>query len=105
MGIPLGISEEFLREGQEIVSVDGEPTTGWSAVNLQLVRRLGETGTVRVGVLEPGSSTESAHGITLKDWLKGEGEPDPIQSLGLRPWRCVRPAHVLRHGPDPGARR
>ncbi len=76
-----------LRDGQEIVSVDGEPTTGWSAVNLQLVRRLGETGTVRVGVLEPGSTTESSHAVTLKDWLKGEGEPDPIQSLGLRPWR------------------
>jgi regulator of sigma E protease len=33
-----------LTSGQEIVSVDGEATSGWAAVNLQLVRRLGETG-------------------------------------------------------------
>lgn len=30
-----------LSPGQEIISIDGEPTTGWAAVNLQLVRRLG----------------------------------------------------------------
>ncbi|WP_069973995.1 RIP metalloprotease RseP, partial [Pseudomonas putida] len=35
--------------GQEIVSIDGKATSGWSAVNLQLVRRLGESGTLQVG--------------------------------------------------------
>ncbi len=30
-----------LRAGQEIVAVNGEATSGWAAVNLQLVRRLG----------------------------------------------------------------
>ncbi|CAI8875581.1 RIP metalloprotease RseP [Pseudomonas soli] len=73
--------------GQEIVSIDGKPTNGWSAVNLQLVRRLGESGTLRVGVLDEGATTERQLDITLNNWLKGADEPDPIQSLGLRPWR------------------
>ncbi|QXH57766.1 RIP metalloprotease RseP [Pseudomonas maumuensis] len=73
--------------GQEIVSIDGKPTTGWSAVNLQLVRRLGESGTLRVGVLDEGATVERQLDITLNNWLKGADEPDPIQSLGLRPWR------------------
>ncbi|WP_313048580.1 RIP metalloprotease RseP [Pseudomonas soli] len=73
--------------GQEIVSIDGKPTNGWSAVNLQLVRRLGESGTLRVGVLDEGAATERQLDITLNNWLKGADEPDPIQSLGLRPWR------------------
>ncbi|MDR6713970.1 regulator of sigma E protease [Pseudomonas hunanensis] len=76
-----------LSAGQEIVSVDGKPTNGWSAVNLQLVRRLGESGTLRVGVLDEGATAERQHDIVLKSWLKGADEPDPIQSLGLRPWR------------------
>lgn len=73
--------------GREIVSIDGKPTNGWSAVNLQLVRRLGESGTLRVGVLDEGATTERQLDITLNNWLKGADEPDPIQSLGLRPWR------------------
>lgn len=76
-----------LNVGQEIVSIDGKPTNGWSAVNLQLVRRLGESGTLRVGVVDEGATAERQHEIQLNQWLKGADEPDPIQSLGLRPWR------------------
>ncbi|AZF09594.1 Intramembrane protease RasP/YluC, implicated in cell division based on FtsL cleavage [Pseudomonas sp. R2-37-08W] len=77
--------------GQEIVSIDGEPTTGWGAVNLQLVRRLGESGTVNVVVREPDSSAESPRELALDHWLQGADEPDPIKSLGIRPWRPALP--------------
>ncbi|QXI32808.1 MULTISPECIES: sigma E protease regulator RseP [Pseudomonas] len=76
-----------LAAGQEIVSVDGKATSGWSAINLQLVRRLGESGTLQLGVRDEGSSAERQLPIKLDHWLKGADEPDPIQSLGLRPWR------------------
>ncbi|MEG8202384.1 RIP metalloprotease RseP [Pseudomonas sp. 5FOS] len=76
-----------LTAGQEIVSIDGKPTNGWSAVNLQLVRRLGESGTLQVGVREEGASAERQLQVKLDNWLKGADEPDPIQSLGLQPWR------------------
>lgn len=77
--------------GQEIVSIDGEPTTGWGAVNLQLVRRLGESGTVNVVVREQDSTTETPRELALDRWLKGADEPDPIKSLGIRPWRPALP--------------
>ncbi|AZF46603.1 MULTISPECIES: sigma E protease regulator RseP [unclassified Pseudomonas] len=80
-----------LLAGQEIVSIDGEPTTGWGAVNLQLVRRLGESGTVNVVVREPDSSAESPRELALDHWLQGADEPDPIKSLGIRPWRPALP--------------
>ena len=76
-----------LQSGQEIVSVNGQSTTGWAAVNLQLVRRLGESGTLDIGVLEPGSTVESPKRVQLSNWLRGADEPDPIASLGIRPWR------------------
>jgi regulator of sigma E protease len=78
-----------LQAGQEIVAINGKPTTGWAAVNLQLVTRLGETGQLDVAVREPGSSVDSLRRIELDNWLRGADEPDPIASLGIRPWRPV----------------
>ncbi|WP_448652632.1 sigma E protease regulator RseP [Pseudomonas fluorescens] len=77
--------------GQEIVSIDGEPTTGWGAVNLQLVRRMGESGTINVVVREQDSTAETPRELALDHWLKGADEPDPIKSLGIRPWRPALP--------------
>ena len=76
-----------LQAGQEIVAVDGEPTSGWAAVNLQLVRRLGESGSLSIAVREQGSTADSPRQVALDNWLRGVDEPDPIASLGIRPWR------------------
>lgn len=72
---------------QEIVAVNGKPVSGWGEVNLQLVRRLGESGQLDVTVREVGSSAERRLQIPLQNWLKGVEEPDPITALGIRPWR------------------
>ena len=95
-----------LSAGQEIVAVDGEPTSGWSAVNLQLVRRLGESGTIALKVREHGSTTDTSHQLALDNWLKGAEEPDPIKSLGIRPWRPALPpvlAEIDPKGPAQAA--
>ena len=73
--------------GAEVLAVDGEPTRGWSEVNLQLIRRLGETGILRLRLQEPGSSVVSERTLPLAAWLKGVEEPDPLAALGIRPWR------------------
>ncbi|WP_434672720.1 RIP metalloprotease RseP [Pseudomonas sp. R1-15] len=80
-----------LGAGQEIVAIDGEPTSGWAAVNLQLVRRLGESGSLQLLVREQGSTADSPRELMLDNWLKGADEPDPIRSLGIRPWRPALP--------------
>ncbi|MCE4070091.1 MULTISPECIES: sigma E protease regulator RseP [Pseudomonas] len=76
-----------LASGQEVVAVDGEAVDGWSSVNLQLVRRLGETGELSVTVLEKGSSVPAVHQVRISSWLKNEDSPDPIGGLGIQPWR------------------
>ncbi|MEB2518006.1 RIP metalloprotease RseP [Pseudomonas sp. YuFO20] len=80
-----------LNAGQEIVAIDGEPTFGWAAVNLQLVRRLGESGSLQLLVREQGTTVDSPRELVLDNWLKGADEPDPIRSLGIRPWRPALP--------------
>lgn len=76
-----------LQPGQEIVEIDDEPVSGWSGVNMELVRRLGETGSLNIRVTGEGGT--SAHTVDLVAWLKGSDEPDPVRSLGIRPWRPV----------------
>ncbi|MNZ29404.1 Regulator of sigma-E protease RseP [compost metagenome] len=80
-----------LAAGQELVSVDGEAVDGWGAVNLQLVRRLGESGEVSVGVVEQGSSLPVLHRVQISSWLKNADNPDPIGGLGIQPWRPAVP--------------
>lgn len=89
-----------LGAGQEIVAIDGEPTSGWAAVNLQLVRRLGESGSLQVQVREQGSTAQSSRDLTLDNWLKGADEPDPIRSLGIRPWRPALPPILAELDPQ-----
>ena len=85
---PGSIAEQAgLMPGQEIVAVNGERTDGWAGVNLQLIRRLGESGVLDLHVRELQGSTEQHLQLQLSDWLKGAEEPDPIGSLGIRPWR------------------
>ncbi|PMZ42752.1 zinc metallopeptidase RseP, partial [Pseudomonas sp. GW247-3R2A] len=67
------------------------PTSGWAAVNLQLIRRLGESGSIQLLVREQGSTADSPRELMLDKWLKGADEPDPIRSLGIRPWRPALP--------------
>lgn len=92
-----------LAAGQEIVAVDGEETFGWAAVNLQLVRRLGESGRLKVTVRDNGSSVAQTRQVVLEDWLNGIDEPDPIAALGIRPWRPAIPPLLGRLDPKGAA--
>lgn len=76
-----------LHAGAEIVAVDGEPTRSWNEVNLQLLRRLGESGELRLAVLEPGSTVVGEYRLPLSAWLAGVEEPEPLAALGIRTWR------------------
>ncbi|MFC0709276.1 RIP metalloprotease RseP [Azorhizophilus paspali] len=88
-----------IRAGEEVLAVDGEETSGWAAVNLQMIHRLGETGTLEVTVREAGSSVTTRHQLVIRDWLEGVDEPDPIASLGIRPWRPALPPVLAQLDP------
>lgn len=95
-----------LEAGAELLAVDGQLTPGWADVNLQLIRRLGESGSLRLRLLEPGSSIEIERTLSLDSWLRGADEPDVLGSLGIRPWMpLVEPllSHIDPQGPAKAA--
>lgn len=75
-----------LRVGEEIIAVDAVPTPTQEAVFEQLLRRLGESGTLNLTTLGP-DHAERSYSLPLHDWLKGTHEPDPFADLGFELYR------------------
>lgn len=76
-----------LESGQEIIAVDGEPTTTWQALGGQLVRRIGEYGTIRFVVSYPDSNLLYHSEAELNGWDIDTRDPDPIGSIGITLYR------------------
>ena len=72
-----------LQTGEELVSVDGEPTPTRQAVSMQLLNRLGESGEIRLGLSVPGSNHVREAVVPVTDWLKEQEEPDLPGGLGF----------------------
>ena len=71
-----------LRSGEEIVAIDGRITPSWNDVALALAAHLGETGSIEVRTRQNGATR--THLLGVREWLRGETDPDPIEALGIR---------------------
>ncbi len=71
---------------QEIIAVDGQETSSWQDVNYQLIKRLGETGTLDIQV-----KAGSHHELAITQWLSDAEEPNPLKALGFSPYRPTVP--------------
>lgn len=69
--------------GQEILAVDGVPTSTGQAVMEQLFMRLGETGTLELRMAQPQSDLKFDLVIPLESWLSNAQDPDPASGLGF----------------------
>lgn len=81
-----------LREGQEIVAVDGRATPTQSAVFAALVSRIGDSGELRLSVRRMGDSVVQTVSVDLHRWLSDAAEPDILGSLGFA---FDHPPHVM----------
>ena len=74
-----------LEPGLEIVSVDGESARSWQQVTMALAGRLGDSGSIELGVRRPGAESIRQVGLAIDDWHRGVDEPDLLASLGIEP--------------------
>ncbi len=72
-----------LRGGEEIVAVDGVPVAQWMDVYRNILKRVGDTGTLTLEISTRSGESHS-HEFQLENWLRGEGEPDVLAELGIR---------------------
>jgi regulator of sigma E protease len=89
-----------LRPGDEILQVDGSITRTWQDVNLQLLDRLGESGSLQLVVKTAESSAERNISIPLQRWLAGASEPNLLDNLGITPFHQTLAAQIGEVLPD-----
>ena len=72
-----------LEVGQEIVAVDGKPTPTVAALNLRLLDRLGDSGSVTLSAKYPPSDVIYVSEAPINRWLADQEAPSPISGLGI----------------------
>ncbi|MDX1490547.1 MAG: RIP metalloprotease RseP [Pseudohongiellaceae bacterium] len=75
--------EAGLRPNDEIVAVDGVPTTIWQDVSMQLLNRLGESGELTLSAVTPGNSLARDYVLPLRQWQGDTAAPELYRSLGI----------------------
>ncbi|MEH6565135.1 MAG: RIP metalloprotease RseP [Halopseudomonas sp.] len=94
-----------LHQNLELIAIDGESTPSWHDVNLQLIRRLGETGVLQVQARERAGGSTQTYSVQLDSWLKGAEEPDPMGALGITSWQPQVAPHIRQVEPEGAAAR
>jgi regulator of sigma E protease len=72
-----------LESGDEILAVDGEPTLIWQQVALQLIGRMGESGSVTFLVKGAESSAARDVSVPILGFMADSTEPRPLKALGI----------------------
>lgn len=78
-----------LEEGMEIHAVDGHRVSSWRDVNMRILERTGEQGSISLEV-----SDDGARGIVsgqLEGWGLSDDSPNPLAEFGITPWRPAVP--------------
>ena len=94
-----------LREGLEIVAIDGATVSSWHDINLRLIRRLGESGTLGISARELAGGEPQNYSLVLDGWLRGVDQPDPLGALGLTSWQPQVLPRIGQVNPDGAAQR
>jgi len=74
-----------LQSGDEVLRLDQVPITDWTAFNLQLLDRLGESGSLAFEVSRAWDANEMTYSaqIPIDRWLSELADPNPASELGL----------------------
>jgi len=78
--------EAGIRDGDQILSVDGREVGSWQDVNHAIARRMGETGAITLQVQHQNESLKRDYSLSLANWTLDDKKPDLLGTLGLSPW-------------------
>nr|WP_194249320.1 RIP metalloprotease RseP [Halomonas salicampi] len=81
-----------LEHGAEIVAIEDEPVRAWDEINLKLVSLIGHNGELSIEARPENASASQRYTLPVDDYLVRQEPPQPLQSLGISPWRPDFPA-------------
>ncbi len=88
-----------LKSGDEVVSISGNPVNSWDEALLGLLAHLGDSGAIEIGVKPDAlqgdyQRSDQLKSLPLDNWLAGADRPNPLESLGITPYRPEVPAVI-----------
>ena len=83
-----------VRSNQELVSVDGEATSSWQDIYIQLLSRMGETGSLTLELRDLGSEKVQQITVPINAWMSDQDKPSPLETLGIQPYYPEIPAII-----------
>lgn len=89
-----------LEVGDRILAVDGRKTSTWEKLNLALVDRVGETGTISISIERAGQERQVQ--IPIQTFLKNQNQ-SALDAIGFLPYRPHIPAIVSELSEDGAA--
>lgn len=77
-----------VQPGDQLIAIDNQKTSSWSAVSLSLIMHYGEKGALTIAVQtssQPKTPVRVLH-LDLANWHLDALKPDPLTSLGIVPY-------------------
>jgi len=85
-------AEARLAHGAEITSIQGDAMRSWEEINLKLVSMIGFNGDLMLEAQPEGSNASRVYQLPVANYMVRQDPPQPLQSLGITPWRPNVPA-------------
>ncbi|WP_119394948.1 RIP metalloprotease RseP [Salinibius halmophilus] len=82
------------QRGDRVIAIDGTPVENWMDVQMALVKRVGESGTIDITLRPERGFQDVELSIAIERWLSGERDPNVLAEVGLQPWQPIIPAVV-----------
>jgi len=76
-----------LKSGYELVSVDGRETPGWRSVSMELLGRIGDTGTIQIEARPATGLPAQMYNLDIEEWMVDREPSHLISNLGMQPYR------------------
>jgi len=94
-------AEAGLQSQQKIISIDGNKTPSWHAVNLALLKQLGSNKILNLQtqpIDDPIDDRPSPtnHQLNLQRWTLDPNNPRPLRALGIHPFQPSAPAVIAK---------
>lgn len=80
-----------LQTGDEIIQIDKQQVSNWQDAVIAVVSRIGDAGTMEVVVHKPNNSKPQSYSLLLSQWQLNSLKPDPLESLGIKPYTPPMP--------------
>lgn len=89
-----------LKANQEIVKIDNQPVTAWAGFMLRLLSHAGNKDQATIDTLTTPQQTTSQHTLDLTDWKMDGLTPDPLSSIGIKPYMPTVPLIIGKIASD-----